>query len=229
MITPRRSQERGHANHGWLNTYHTFSFANYYDPQFMGFRSLRVINEDWVEGGRGFGRHPHADMEIITYVLDGALQHADSMGNGSVIQSGQFQKMSAGSGIEHSEFNASKMEPVHLYQIWLLPGERGITPSYAEATIEAASKEGQLSLVAAPEGETAPITLHQDAWLYVGSPNGRPLEHALESGRHAWVQVTQGAVTLNGMELAAGDGAAVSEEEHLQISGQGEVLLFDLA
>lgn len=232
MITLRHRNERGHADHGWLDARHTFSFAGYHDPAHMGFQSLRVMNEDRVAAGKGFGRHGHRDMEIITYVLEGALEHADSMGNGSVLRAGQFQKMSAGSGIEHSEFNASKTEPVHLYQIWLFPAEQGITPNYAEASAPEGAAEGQWWLVSGPVGTDAPLPLHQDARLYLGRPlEEAPLTHAFAPGRHGWLQVTRGSVTVNGHALEAGDGLAVSDEGSLTITTEhgGEVLLFDLA
>ncbi|MCC2668483.1 MAG: redox-sensitive bicupin YhaK, pirin superfamily [Armatimonadetes bacterium] len=232
MITIRPAGERGHADHGWLNTYHTFSFASYHDPSHMGFRALRVINEDWVRAGAGFGTHPHRDMEIITYVLEGALEHRDSMGNTSVIRPGEVQRMSAGSGVTHSEYNQSPSEDVHLMQIWLLPGEKGIKPSYEQQLFPAEEKRGRLRLVASPEGRDNSVTIHQDAELYVTLLEpGETVSHALRPERHAWVQVARGAVTLNGMSLQAGDGAAVSAEERLEITGaeSAEVLVFDLA
>ena len=235
MIQVRRGKERGHADHGWLNTYHTFSFSNYYDPKFMGFRSLRVINEDWVQPGYGFPAHPHRDMEIITYVLEGSLEHKDSMGTGSVIRPGEVQKMSAGTGIRHSEFNHSKEEPVHLYQIWILPEKEGIKPNYEQKAIPAEEKQGKLRLVASPSGGNGgnAVKLYQDAELYtVVLGKADSVEHELRSGRYAWVQVTRGAVSVNGQDLKAGDGAAVSQESRLAINGKAdgsEVLLFDLA
>jgi quercetin 2,3-dioxygenase len=235
MIQIRRGKERGHADHGWLNTYHTFSFSNYYDPKFMGFRSLRVINEDWVEPGHGFPTHPHRDMEIITVVLEGSLEHKDSMGTGSVIRPGEVQKMSAGTGVRHSEFNHSKDEPVHLYQIWILPEKDGIQPNYEQKAIPAEEKQGKLRLVASPTGGNGSnaVKLYQDAELYTAALNKTELvEHELREGRYAWVQVARGEVNVNGQELKAGDGAAVSQETKLAISGKAdgsEVLLFDLA
>jgi quercetin 2,3-dioxygenase len=235
MIQVRRGKERGHADHGWLNTYHTFSFSNYYDPKFMGFRSLRVINEDWVQPGYGFPTHPHRDMEIITYVLEGSLEHKDSMGTGSVIRPGEVQKMSAGTGVRHSEFNHSKEEPVHLYQIWILPEKEGIKPNYEQKAIPAEEKQGKLRLVASPSGGNGSnaVKLYQDAELYtVALGKAESVEHPLRDGRYAWVQVARGAVNVNGQELKAGDGAAVSNENKLEISGTAdgsEVLLFDLA
>jgi redox-sensitive bicupin YhaK (pirin superfamily) len=235
MIQVRRGKERGHADHGWLNTYHTFSFSDYYDPRHMGFRSLRVINEDWVQPGYGFPAHPHRDMEIITVVLEGSLEHKDSMGTGSVIRPGEVQKMSAGTGIRHSEFNHSKEEPVHLYQIWILPEREGIKPNYEQKTIPAEEKQGKLRLVASPSGGNGSnaVKLYQDAELYtVALGKAESANHELRDGRYAWVQVARGAVSVNGHDLKAGDGAAVSQETSLAISGRedgSEVLLFDLA
>src|SRR5437660_2668996 len=235
MIQVRRAGERGHANHGWLDTYHTFSFSDYYDPRFMGFRSLRVINEDWVKPGHGFPTHPHRDMEIITYVLDGSLEHKDSMGTGSVIRPGEIQKMSAGTGVRHSEFNHSKSEPVHLLQIWILPERDGIKPMYEQKTIPAEEKQGKLRLLASPSGGNGggAVKLYQDAELYTAAlGKADVVEHDLRDGRYAWVQVARGAVKVNGQELKAGDGAAVAQEAKLRITGnaeQREVLLFDLA
>ncbi|HYL91643.1 MAG TPA: pirin family protein [Alphaproteobacteria bacterium] len=233
MIKIRRADERGHANHGWLDTHHTFSFSEYYDPKFMGFRSLRVINEDWVKPGYGFPTHPHRDMEIITYVLEGSLEHKDSMGTGSVIRPGEVQKMSAGTGVRHSEFNHSKTEPVHLYQIWIMPEDEGIKPMYEQKVIPAGEKQGKLRLVASPEGGDGRVTLYQDARLYASVLDaGQSVEHPLTQGRYAWIQVARGQVNVNGQELKAGDGAAVEAEQNVRIAGtqnQSEVLLFDLA
>jgi len=233
MIQIRRAQERGHANHGWLETYHTFSFSDYYDPKFMGFRSLRVINEDWVKPGHGFPTHPHRDMEIITYVLEGELAHKDSMGTGSVIRPGEVQKMSAGTGIRHSEYNHSKTNPVHLLQIWIVPEKEGIKPMYEQKTIAAEEKQGKLRLLASPETGNGAVTLYQDARLYATELKpGQSVDYALDNGRYAWLQVARGCVNVNGTELQAGDGAAVAQEPSLQISGIGdksEVLVFDLA
>lgn len=232
MIKLRPSQERGHFNHGWLDTYHTFSFGDYHDPEHTGFRSLRVINEDRVAPGMGFGTHPHRDMEILTVVLEGALAHKDSMGNGSSIRPGQVQCMSAGTGITHSEFNPSKTEPVHLLQIWILPERKGLTPSYEERTFPEAERRGQWRLVAAQDGREGAARWNQDVDLYVTllAPEER-VEHRLKPGRHAWAQVARGAVTLNGKPLQAGDGAAISDEEVLEVRATeaAEVLLFDLA
>ena len=235
MIQVRRAKERGHADHGWLNTYHTFSFGDYYDPRFMGFRSLRVINEDWVQPGYGFPPHPHRDMEIITYVLEGSLEHKDSMGTGSVIRPGEVQKMSAGTGVRHSEFNHSKTEPVHLYQIWILPERAGIAPMYEQKAIPAEEKQGKLRLVASPAGGngSSAVKIYQDAELYATElAHGQTVEHKLGAGRYAWLQVARGAVNVNGQELKAGDGASVAEESQLTVAGRAEkseVLLFDLA
>ena len=235
MIQVRRGSERGHADHGWLNTYHTFSFADYYDPSFMGFRSLRVINEDWVKPGYGFPTHPHRDMEIITYVLEGSLEHKDSMGTGSVIRPGEVQKMSAGTGVRHSEFNHSDKELVHLYQIWILPEKKGIQPMYEQKAIPAEEKRGKLRLVAAPDGGhgNGVVTLYQDARLFASELGaGQLVEHSLDKDRYAWVQVARGSAEVNGNLLQAGDGAAIAQEQSIRLiggSGGGEVLLFDLA
>lgn len=232
MITIRPSNERGGGDYGWLNTRHSFSFDQYYDQRFMGFRSLRVINEDFVEPGHGFPMHPHRDMEIITYLLEGALEHNDSMGNGSIIRPGDGQRMSAGRGVRHSEANPSKTEAAHLLQIWILPSERGLEPSYEQKAFPAEEKRGKLRLIAGPDGKDGSVTIHQDARLYVAllSP-GQQVQHDLGPGRYAWLQVAKGAVELNGKPLSQGDGAAVSEEQKLTIKGteDAEILLFDLA
>lgn len=232
MITLRKAEERGHANHGWLNTYHTFSFANYYDRDYLGFRSLRVINEDRVEPGGGFPTHGHRDMEIITYVLNGALEHKDSLGNGSIIQPGEVQRMSAGTGILHSEYNPSKTDAVHLLQIWLLPDTQNLEPSYEQKQFAIADNPGQLHLVAAPNGKNGAVTVHQDVELYAGilSP-GETITYNLSPQRHAWLQVAQGSILLNEHLLKAGDGVAVSDEEKLSITAQEQasILLFDLS
>ena len=232
MLTIRKAEDRGHANHGWLNTYHTFSFANYYEPKHMGFRALRVINEDRVSPGNGFGTHGHRDMEIITYVLEGALEHKDSIGTGSVIQPGEVQRMSAGTGILHSEFNHSKSESVHFLQIWLLPEKEGLPPSYEQRNFSPAKTPGKLHLVAARDGRDAAVTGHQDVDLYAAvlEPGDR-VSHSLQPQRHAWVQVARGAITLNGLSLDKGDGAAISEETDVVIEAttDAEILLFDLA
>jgi redox-sensitive bicupin YhaK (pirin superfamily) len=232
MIQVRKAEERGHFDFGWLNTYHTFSFGDYYDPRYMGFRSLRVINEDRVHPGRGFPTHGHRDMEIITYVLEGALEHKDSMGTGEVIRPGEVQKMSAGRGVRHSEYNHSESEPVHLLQIWIVPDETGIKPAYEQKRFEDEEKKNRLRLVAAPGGGDDLISIHQDARLYAALIDpSQQITHELEETRHAWVQVARGAVEVNGPLLNQGDGAAISEETRLSITGreQSEILLFDLA
>lgn len=231
-IRVRRAADRGHANYGWLDTYHTFSFNTYHDPAHMRFRVLRVINEDRVAPGEGFGTHGHQDMEIISYVLKGALEHRDSMGNGSVPHAGEFQRMSAGSGITHSEFNPSQVEPAHFYQIWLLPERKGLTPSYEQKAFAESERRGQLRLVASPDSEAGSLTIHQDARIYLGTLDAdQPVQHRLPAGRHAWLQVLRGSVDLNGQTLATSDGAAVSGVTELAIRGRelSEVLLFDLA
>jgi len=233
MIAIRRGQERGHVNHGSLDTYHTFSFASYRDPRYMGFRALRVMNEDYVAPGQGFGTHPHSDMEIVTYVLEGALEHRDSIGNGEVLRPGEFQRMSAGTGITHSEFNPSQVERVHLYQIWLLPDRRGIEPSYEQKTFPDEERHNRLRLVASPDAAQGSLLIHQDARVYLATiEDGRQVRHEPAEVRHAWLQVLRGNVTLNGREMSAGDGAAASEERLLSIEAQGgaaEIMLFDLA
>jgi redox-sensitive bicupin YhaK (pirin superfamily) len=232
MIAIRKSEARGHANHGWLDSYHTFSFANYYDQNHMSFRSLRVINEDIINPGKGFGTHGHRDMEIITYVLAGALEHKDSLGTGAVIKPGEVQRMSAGTGIQHSEFNHSKTDPVHLLQIWLLPDTNGLQPSYEQRDFPLAEKHGKLRLVAARDARDGAVKIHQDVDLYAAilDKNSR-VSHALDSNRHAWLQVARGSVLLNGLALEKGDGAAVSDESELVVeaTADAEILLFDLA
>ncbi len=232
MITIRPSAERGHFDHGWLNTYHSFSFASYYDPAHMGFRSLRVINEDRVIGGAGFGTHSHRDMEILTYVLSGALEHQDSMGNGSVIFPGDVQRMSAGTGIAHSEYNHEKDQPVHFLQIWLLPERNGIVPGYEQRTFPQEERNGRLRLIAARDGREESVRINQDVDLFAATLEpGRGVTHPLKSGRHAWLQVARGGVELNGVRMVAGDGAAVSDESMLEVTATegAEILLFDLA
>jgi redox-sensitive bicupin YhaK (pirin superfamily) len=233
MITLRPADERGQADYGWLHTRYTFSFADYYDPKHVHFRSLRVINEDHVDPGHGFGTHPHRDMEIITYVLEGALAHKDSMGTGSTIRPGEVQRMSAGTGVLHSEFNHSPSEEVHLLQIWILPERKGIEPSYEQKEFARESKLNRLRLVAAPGGEEGSVTIHQDARLYASIlEEGKSVRHELGKGRYAWLQVARGEVSLNGTTLIAGDGAAVERETALEITGHApssEFLLFDLA
>jgi quercetin 2,3-dioxygenase len=232
MITIRKSEERGRANHGWLDTHFTFSFADYFDPKHVQFRTLRVMNDDRVAGGGGFPTHPHRDMEIVTYVLEGALEHRDSMGNGSVIKPGDVQYMSAGTGVAHSEFNASETEPVHLYQIWMLPEKQGLKPVYDQKNFPDAEKRGKLRLVASPDGRDGSVKIRQDNELYSTVLNaGETVKHELKPKRHAYVQVARGSVTLNGKKLRVGDGAAISEEKALEFTGveNAEVLLFDLA
>ncbi|NJN57918.1 MAG: pirin family protein [Leptolyngbyaceae cyanobacterium SL_5_9] len=233
MITIRPAQERGAANFGWLDSRHTFSFGNYYDPHYMGFADLRVINEDKVTPGKGFGTHGHRDMEIISYVLEGALEHKDSIGTGSVIRPGDVQRMSAGTGIQHSEFNASHTDPVHFLQIWILPEQKGIEPGYEQKTFSDAEKRGTLRLVGSRDGRDGSITIHQNVDLYASVlPEGETVNHALAEGRVAWVQVARGAVQLNGQTLTAGDGAAISEESEITLQGtaqDAEVLVFDMA
>jgi len=230
--TIRRARDRGHADHGWLDTWHTFSFSDYYDPKFMGFRALRVINEDFVAPGQGFPTHPHRDMEIITYVLEGALQHRDSLGTGSIIRPGEVQRMSAGTGVRHSEANPSADEAVHLLQIWIEPATKGLAPSYEQKAFAEADKRGRLRLVASPEGADGSVTIHQDARVYatVLAP-GETVSHSLEPGRHAWLHVARGSLTLNGEHLGPGDGAAITGPRPLTLVGDkdAEVLVFDLA
>jgi quercetin 2,3-dioxygenase len=232
MLTIRPSEQRGRADHGWLDSRHTFSFADYYDAAQMGFRSLRVINEDRVKPGQGFGTHPHRDMEIVSYVLEGALEHRDSMGTGSVIRPGEVQRMSAGTGVTHSEYNASKSESVHFLQIWLEPSEHGIKPSYEQKSFAAEQRSGRLRVVASPDGRDGSLTIHSDATIYAGSfGKGESADLVLSHGRHAWVQVARGNVRLNGRELKSGDGGALSNERAVHVEGvdAGEVLVFDLA
>ena len=231
MINLRKSNERGHADHGWLNTRFTFSFADYYDPKRIQFRTLRVMNDDRVAGGGGFPTHPHRDMEIVTYVLEGALQHKDSMGNGSVIKPGDVQYMSAGTGVAHSEFNASETEPVHLYQIWMFPNQNGYKPAYDQKNFSEAEKRGKLRLVVSPDGREGSLKIRQDNELYVTVLGaGDTVQHALKPERHAYVQVARGSVKLNGKTLETGDGAEISNEKALELKGvkEAEVLLFDL-
>ena len=232
MIHVRKSNERGHADHGWLDTHHTFSFADYYDPENMGFRALRVINEDRVQPGQGFGTHGHRDMEILSYVLEGGLSHKDSTGGGGVIRPGDVQRMSAGTGVMHSEFNASRSEPVHFLQIWLLPERRGIAPGYEQKHFPAEQRQGQLLLVASPDAAEGSLKIHQDARVYSSLlGKGQTVSQDLAPGRHAWVQVARGKVRLGDVVLGAGDGAALSDERSVTLTGEepSEVLLFDLA
>jgi redox-sensitive bicupin YhaK (pirin superfamily) len=231
MITLRRALDRGHFDHGWLDTSHTFSFADYHDPDHMGFRALRVINEDRVAPGEGFGTHGHRDMEILSYVLEGGLEHGDSMGNGSVIRPGDVQRMSAGTGVRHSERNASAEEAVHFLQIWLLPSADGLPPGYEQKAFDLEAPRGRLHLVASPDGRDGSLTVHADAAVYAGRfEAGARGELALAPGRHAWVQLARGRARVNGHELAAGDGAALSEVAKVELEGleASEVLVFDL-
>jgi len=230
MLQLRKAEDRGHANHGWLDSWHTFSFADYHDPRHMGFSALRVINEDRVQPGAGFPTHGHRDMEIISYVLEGALEHQDSLGNGSVIRPGDVQRMSAGTGVRHSEFNASKTEAVHFLQIWLLPKSNGIAPGYEQKHFAPEEIDNRLRLVASPDGRDCSVTIHQDASVYAARLNGNEVTHALAPGRRAWLQVARSAVKLNGTTLQAGDGAGIENEPTLRLVAEGsaEVLLFDL-
>lgn len=227
----RRAEERGHADHGWLRTYHSFSFAGYHDPAHMGFGPLRVINEDYIAPGRGFGMHPHRDMEIITYVLEGALEHRDSMGNGSIIRPGNVQRMSAGTGVRHAEYNPSPHERTHLLQIWIEPSQLGVPPSYEEKQFDDAAKRGRLCLIASPNGRDGSTTIHQDACIYAALLDGEEqIRHVLAPGRLAYVHVARGTVTVNAQQLAAGDALKISEAMPIDMEqGKGaEVLLFDL-
>jgi redox-sensitive bicupin YhaK (pirin superfamily) len=235
MITIRPANERGHFDHGWLDTYHTFSFADYYDPKHMHFRSLRVINDDRVGPGRGFGMHPHNDMEIVTYVLEGELAHKDSMGTGSTIVPGEVQRMSAGTGVLHSEFNNSKNDEVHLLQIWIMPEKRGIEPSYEQKFFADGEKLNRFRVVASRDAHEGSVKINQDASIHAALlEDGKTATYALEKGRYAWIQVARGSVTLNGKTLNAGDGARISDESEITLTGKStgkkaEVLLFDLA
>jgi len=231
MIIIRRNQDRGHANHGWLDSYHTFSFADYYDPEHMAFSALRVINEDRVQPGAGFPTHGHRDMEIVTYVLEGGLEHKDSMGNGSVIRTGDVQRMSAGTGVRHSEFNASDSELVHFLQIWILPDRNGHAPGYEQKHFTPADLVGQLRLIASPDGQDGSVTIHQDTRLYAAKLDGnQALTHTLAAGRRAYVHLARGTLHVNGTPLESGDGARIENVKQLQFDqGRGaEVLLFDL-
>jgi redox-sensitive bicupin YhaK (pirin superfamily) len=231
MMTIRKAEDRGHANHGWLDTWHTFSFADYYDPRHLHFRALRVINDDTVAGGGGFDLHPHRDMEIITYVLSGALRHRDSMGNTAVIRAGDFQHMSAGTGIMHSEFNDSPSQPVHLLQMWIFPDRKGVRPRYQERSVAGAAS-GKLHLIASQTGREDSISIQQDADLWLAKfAGGETIPLPLAPGRHTWVQVAEGKITLNGQPLRAGDGAAVSEETSLTLTAdsRAQALIFDLS
>ena len=232
MIVLRKSADRGYFDYGWLKTYHTFSFADYFDREHMSFGSLRVINEDFVEAGKGFGTHPHRDMEIITYILEGQLAHKDSMGTGSTIQRGDVQRMSAGTGVTHSEFNASQDETVHLLQIWILPKYTGLHPSYEQKYFDVKEKQDRLRLVASPDGRDGSVTIHQDALMYAGIlSKGKELSHSLANGRRAYAQVARGALEVNGERLETGDGAKITDENKIVFAAleDTELLLFDLA
>jgi redox-sensitive bicupin YhaK (pirin superfamily) len=234
MIQVRKSKDRGHANYGWLDTYHTFSFNDYYDPKFMGFRSLRVINEDRVAPGQGFGTHGHRDMEILTYVLEGALAHKDSMGSAKALGPNEIQRMSAGTGVQHSEFNASKADPVHFFQIWIEPASLGTRPGYEQLAFKPEEKQNRFKRLASPEGGEGAARINQDAHVFAAElANGTELPYTLSPKRHAWVHAVRGGVMVNGVELQTGDAAAVSGEDKLALKGTGpessEVLLFDLA
>jgi redox-sensitive bicupin YhaK (pirin superfamily) len=231
MITIRRSDERGHFDHGWLDTYHTFSFADYRDIKHVHFRALRVINEDRVAPGQGFGQHPHQDMEILTYVLSGALEHRDTLGNHGIIRPGELQYMAAGTGVEHSEFNPSSTEPVHLMQIWIIPERKGVTPHYEQRAFPALSASGALTLLASPDGTNGSIHINQDAFLWAAAlSEGQEVEHAIAADRGAWIQVLRGSVELDGLTLDAGDGASVTDATQFAIRAakDAEFLLFDL-
>lgn len=230
MIQVRKSDERGHFDHGWLNTYHTFSFADYYDPSFMGFRALRVINEDRVAPGMGFGTHGHRDMEIISYVLEGELAHRDSLGTGAVLRPGEVQRMTAGTGVRHSEFNASETNTLHFLQIWILPERSDLPPGYEQKAFPVAERRGKLRLVASPDAAEGSVKIHQDVKLYSAILDGETIRHSIAPARHGWVQVARGSAAVNGQVLHAGDGAAIIDERELEIAGEeGEILLFDLA
>lgn len=229
MIQIRPSEERGHAEHGWLDSRFTFSFADYFDPEHVQFRALRVINEDHIAPGKGFGMHPHRDMEILTWMLEGSLEHRDSMGSGAVIHPGELQHMSAGTGVMHSEFNPSATKEAHLLQIWLTPERRNLKPEYEQLAFSDADLRGKFGLVAGPD---APVTIHQDANLYIARlDKGVEAHHSLKQGRHGWVQIAHGSVELNGKEFRQGDGAAITNEPEIRVAANSasEVLLFDLA
>jgi redox-sensitive bicupin YhaK (pirin superfamily) len=232
MITIRPAKSRGHADYGWLKTYHTFSFANYYDPQYLGFRSLRVINEDRVTPGRGFDTHGHRDMEIITYILEGALEHKDSLGNGSIIYPREVQRMSAGTGIFHSEYNYSKTDLAHLLQIWIIPNQKNLQPSYEQQKFDLDKTPGKLHLIASSDGRNDSVTVHQDVAIFAGVfEMGDRVSYPLAPQRHAWIQVVRGGINVNGIILNTSDGAAISEESEINIEAKekAEILLFDLA
>jgi len=232
MIRIRHADARGYFDHGWLQTHHTFSFGDYFDPDHVQFHALRVMNEDRVRPGHGFGEHGHRDMEIVTCVLEGALEHRDSLGNGEVLRPGEFQRMTAGKGIRHSEFNPSKTESVHLYQIWLLPERPGLEPSYEQKAFDAKERENRFRVVASPTARDGSLLIHQDAEIHLATlSNSAKVSHSLKPGRHAWLQILRGGVTLNGQDLEVGDGAAISDETTVTVIARepSEVMLFDLA
>lgn len=232
MLQTRRAGERGHANQGWLDSHHTFSFASYYDPDQMGFRSLRVMNEDRVAPGQGFGTHEHQDMEIVSFILKGALEHKDSMGNGEVLRPSELQRISAGKGITHSEFNPSDDEITHFYQIWLLPAQKGIDPSYEQKLFDPAGRKNQFQLVASPNAEAGSLLIHQDARIYLAEMEaGKQIDYEIPSNRHAWLQVMHGKISINGESLSTSDGVAISDETKLKIQSEenSQIMLFDLA
>jgi redox-sensitive bicupin YhaK (pirin superfamily) len=228
MFEIRKADQRGHADHGWLDTHHTFSFADYYDPKFMGFRALRVINDDRVAAGAGFGTHAHRDMEIVTWVLEGALAHRDSMGNGGVIRPGDAQRMSAGTGVRHSEMNGSESEEVHFLQIWILPERAGIAPGYEQKHFVESERRGRLRLIASPDARDGSVKLHQDVSIYNAVLGGETVKHSFAAGRYGWLHVATGSVSANGQSLSAGDGVAIADLAEVIITGHGEVMLFDL-
>jgi redox-sensitive bicupin YhaK (pirin superfamily) len=231
MLTVRKSEERGHVSHGWLDSYHTFSFANYYDPQHMSFRSLRVINQDKIDGGKGFGTHPHRNMEIITYMLDGALEHKDSMGNGSIIRVGDVQRMSAGTGVSHSEFNPLATETAHLLQIWILPNQENVKPSYEETSFSRDEKLNQLRLIASPDGRDRSVMIYQDANIYASIlEDGAEVTHTINQNRYVWIQVAKGNVLIGDRLLSGGDAVSSNQVGDLKLTSQGnsEILVFDL-
>ena len=232
MLAIRRAQDRGHGDHGWLSSWHTFSFAEYRDPKHMGFRSLRVINEDRVAAGKGFGTHAHHDMEIVSYVLEGELEHKDSMGNGEVLRPGEFQRITAGTGITHSEFNPSASNPTHFYQIWLKPERKGLEPSYEQKSFDATLRQNRFQLVASGDGAEGSLLIHQDAKIFlVDVTPGNVLKYAISSDRHLWLQVLRGTINANGLSLITSDAVAVSDEHVLQLEAEdtAELMLFDLA
>lgn len=231
MLTLRKASDRGHADHGWLETWHTFSFADYYDPAHHNFRVLRVMNDDRIAPGQGFGTHPHRDMEIVTYVLEGELAHRDSMGHHATLTPGEVQRITAGSGIHHSEFNASATKPVHLYQIWLMPDAKGHTPSYAQKAFPKEGRTGRWQIIVSKDGRDDSITIQQDVVIQLAEiANGQTIKHSFATGRHGWLQILRGQVTVNGTPMAAGDGIAISAEKEINVAAQdgAEVMFFDL-